>query len=109
MRETTVDESLRARITELLANPQVEGCAMKQLWEEVQRQPAYKSPEEKLSLLLDFREYCTAEEWESCRQKAFAILDKSGFRAAREYAVEMHNEFRERAKKREQEIEEKQS
>ena len=83
---------------------------MKELWKEVQRQPAYKSAEEKLAVLLDsFSEYCSVEEWQRCKQECFSILEESGFRAAREYAVNKHDQFRERAKKQEQEMEQEDS
>ena len=103
MLETTADEALRARITACLADPQVDLKAMQELWEDLQRQPSSKPPEDRLAVLLEsFREYCSEGEWQACHQEAFALLERSGFRRAREYAVEMHEQLRAREKKKQE-------
>jgi hypothetical protein len=101
--ETTTDESLRSRIASCLADPQTTPAAMQALLEEVQQQPLQKSPQERLEALLDsFQQYCTEEEWEMCSDQAHSILKQAGFRAAREYAIEMHDQFRAREKAKEE-------
>src|SRR5260370_22190923 len=78
-----------------------------QLWEEVMKDSAHKTPEERLAALLEsLKPSCTQEELESCRQEALSILEKSAFRSARQYAVSMHDDFRLRARARETEASE---
>jgi hypothetical protein len=104
MHDTTTDESLRSRIAAILADPQTALAAMQALWEEGQQQPSHNSPQERLAVLLDsFQQYCKEEEWEECAHEAHSILEQSGFRPAREYAIEMHDRFRAREKAKEEE------
>jgi hypothetical protein len=97
------DEQLRLKIRECLgaASPDLERT--KALWMGIQEQAGQKKPAEKLSLLLEsVRPYCTEEEFQVCQSEAFAILAKSGFKAARKFATTMHDEFRIRAREMEE-------
>jgi len=67
---------------------------MRSLWVEIQELTGQKSPAEKLSLLLESaRPYCLEEEFLAGRAEAFAILNKSRFRAARTFAIAMHDQL----------------
>ncbi len=100
--ESLHDTDLQQRIEDCLANETVDVDQLGQLWEEVMKDLGHKTPEERLAALLEsLKPYCTEEELASCRQEALSILEKSGFRSARKYAVAMHDEFKLRAKARE--------
>jgi len=76
---------------------------MKSLWVEVQEQMGLKTPADKLgSLLESAKPYCTDEEFLAGRAEAFAILNKSGFRAARTFAINMHDQYKTRAREMEE-------
>jgi len=97
------DEHLRRRVQECLEHEPQDLELMKSLWVEVQERTGQKNPTEKLSLLLESaRPYCTAEEFQAGRAEAFAILNKSGFRAARTFATTMHDQFKIRAREMEE-------
>lgn len=97
------DEQLRRRVQECLEKEPQDLELMKSLWVEVQERTGQKNPTEKLSLLLESaRPYCTEEEFQAGRAEAFAILNKSGFRAARTFATTMHDQFKIRAREMEE-------
>jgi hypothetical protein len=90
------DEGLRQTIERCLAEPP-DLESMKQLSAEAQKAAGLKSPEQKLVLLLESLEpFCTEEELNSCQLEAAKILADSGFRAARNYVIHMHDQFRAR-------------
>jgi hypothetical protein len=97
------DEKLRRRVQECLEHEPQDLEPMKSLWVEVQERTGQKNPTEKLSLLLESaRPYCTDEEFLAGRADAFAVLNKSGFRAARSFAITMHDQFKTRAREMEE-------
>ena len=76
---------------------------MRSLWVEIQEQRGQKGPAEKLSLLLESaRPYCPEGEFLAGRAEAFAILNKWGFRAARTFAIAMHDQLKIRAREMEE-------
>ena len=97
------DEQVRRRVQECLEHEPQDLEQMKSLWVEVQERTGQKSPAEKLNLLLESaRPYCSEEEFQAGRAEAFAILNKSGFRAARTFATTMHDQFKTRAREMEE-------
>jgi hypothetical protein len=93
--ENLHDESLRKRIEECLNAKSRDLEGMRQLVEEVQEAAGHKTPEERLTLLLEsITPYCTEDELNACREEALRIFTNSGFREARNYAVAMHDQFR---------------
>ncbi len=97
------DGQMRQRVQEFLEHELQDLEQMKSLWIEVQEQTGKKTPAEKLSLLLESaKPYCTDEEFLAGRAEAFAILNKSGFRAARMFAITMHDQFKMRAQEMEE-------
>jgi hypothetical protein len=77
---------------------------MKILLGELRSQPDEKTPEEKVVALLEtLKEYCTVEELQRCCDQTFEMFTKRGFREARTFAVEMHDQFRARFKQAQQE------
>jgi len=97
------DEELRRRVQECLEHEPQDLEQMRSLWVEIQERTGQKSPAEKLSLLLESaRPYCPEEEFLAGRAEAFAILNKSGFRAARTFAIAMHDQLKIRAREMEE-------
>lgn len=97
------DEELRRRVQECLEHEPQDLEQMRYLWVEIQERTGQKSPAEKLSLLLESaRPYCPEEEFLAGRAEAFAILNKSGFRAARTFAIAMHDQLKIRAREMEE-------
>jgi len=97
------DEQLRRRVQECLEHEPQDLEQMRSLWVEIQERTGQKSPAEKLSLLLESaKPYCPEEEFVAGRAEAFAILDKSGFRAARTFAIAMHDQLKIRAREMEE-------
>ena len=97
------DEQLRRRVQECLEHEPQDLEQMRSLWVEIQERTGQKSPAEKLSLLLESaRPYCPEEEFLAGRAEAFAILNKSGFRAARTFAIAMHDQLKIRAREMEE-------
>jgi hypothetical protein len=97
------DDRLRRAIQDCLAaeSPDVE--QMKALWMEIQEQAGQTTPEEKLSLLLEtVFPYCTEEEYQACRREAFEIFNKSGFKPARKFTINMHDQLKRRAREMEE-------
>lgn len=76
----------------------------RQVVQDIETQLAHATPEERLmSLVESVEEFSTPEELTSLRAEAIGILQQSGFRVARSFAVRAHEEFRERARLRENE------
>lgn len=72
---------------------------MNALVQGLQGQVGQKTPEEKLTLLLDtLQDYCDSDEFDHCCAEAFRILAAAGFREGRAFVVEAHDQFRARAK-----------
>jgi hypothetical protein len=98
-----IDESLRRRIQECLDHQHADWEEVKSLWVEVQEKTGTKTPADKLNLLIEStKPYCTEEEFATGRAEAFAILNTSGFRAARTFAITMHDQFRLRSREMEE-------
>jgi hypothetical protein len=96
--ESVSDEKLRVEIKSCLDRNQLEEMTV--LFERQRITAGQKTPEERLALLLEsLRPYCSSEEFGDHRDKAFAVLQLSGFRQAREFAVGIHDELREKLKK----------
>lgn len=71
---------------------------------DVEAQLARATPEERLLPLVEsIEQFSTPEELTRLRSEAMGILQQSGFRAARSFVVHAHDEFRERARRRENE------
>lgn len=97
------DEQVRRRIQNCLQREPNDLEQMKSLWVEVQEKMGLKTPADKLgSLLESAKPYCTDEEFLAGRAEAFAILNKSGFRAARTFAINMHDQYKTRAREMEE-------
>jgi hypothetical protein len=97
------DEQLRRRVQECLEHEPQDLEQMRSLWVEIQERAGQKSPAEKLSLLLESaRVYCPEEEFLAGQAEAFAILNKSGFRVARTFAIAMHDQLKIRAREMEE-------
>jgi hypothetical protein len=63
----------------------------------------HKTPEEKLMLHLEsLKAYCTEEELIVCWQETARMLADYGFRAARNYLIALHDQFRLRMRQSEQ-------
>jgi len=93
------DEQLRERVHECLKDESQDLEQVKSLWTEVQERTGQATPADKLSLLVEsVRPYCTEEEFLAGRAEAFAILTKSGFRAARKFTTTMHDQLKMRAR-----------
>lgn len=85
----------RVRVRECLAHDDIE--EMKALVQEMQRQVGQRSPEEKLTVLLDsLKQYCSDEELDGLCAQAFQVLAASGFRDARAFVVNTHDQSRAR-------------
>lgn len=97
------DEQLRKRVQECLEHEPEDLDQVRALWVETQERIGQKSSAEKLNLLLESaRPYCDEEEFLAVRVEAFAILTKSGFRAARSFAITTHDQFKLRAREMEE-------
>jgi hypothetical protein len=78
---------------------------MKALLETLESQGSERTPEERLGLLLEsLKELCAEEEYQEHRLKAFEVLQRLGFRPAREFVVQLHDDLREAARKSEEEL-----
>ena len=97
------DEQVSRRVQECLEDEPQDLEQIRSLWVEIQERTGHKSPAEKLSLLLESaRPYCPEEEFLAGRAEAFGILNKSGFRAARTFAIAMHHQLKIRAREMEE-------
>jgi hypothetical protein len=76
---------------------------IKALTQQLQGQAGQKTSEEKLIALLDtLKQYCTGEEFDRLCADAFQILATTGFREARSFVVEAHDQLRARSKELEE-------
>jgi hypothetical protein len=97
------DGELQARVGKCLAHESQDLETMKALWMEIQERTGRKTPLDRLRLLVESVEpYCSAEECQECRDEAFGILSKSGFRAARKFVIAAHERFKLRAREMEE-------
>lgn len=97
------DCDLRKKLTDCLNIQPVNVNQMQQLWAELQEILGQRSPAERLALLLEsLKPYCTHEELSACHLEASGILEKAGFRAARNYVIAMHDQFRIRMRQMEE-------
>jgi hypothetical protein len=91
------DDDQRRRIQDYLLEDDME--KMMSLVQELQGQVGQRTPEQRLALLLaTLHDYCTEEELDRCSVEAFQILAAKGFREARSFVVEAHDQFRARAR-----------
>jgi hypothetical protein len=98
---TLPDEETRVRIRECLARENPE--EMQAVIQEIKGQAGQRSPEEKLTTLLDsLNGYCNDEELDGFCAQAFQILTASGFRDARTFVVNTHDQLRARLKELEE-------
>jgi len=98
---TLPEEQSRIRVRECLARDELE--QMKALIQEMQGQVGQRSPEDKLTVLLDsLKQYCTEVELDSFCAEAFQILATTDFREARGYVVSTHDQLRARLKELEE-------
>lgn len=99
---TLPDGQTRTRVTESLARDNL--SEMKAVIQEMEGQVGQRSPEEKLTALLDsLKQYCSEEELDGFCAQAFQILAASGFRDARGFVVSTHDQLRARLKELEDE------
>lgn len=111
------NEAIRARLESILSALSVEQqkhsvqeCLnrgdleeMKALTQQLQGQAGQKTSEEKLTALLDtLKQYCNGEEFDRLCADAFQILATTGFREARSFVVEAHDQLRARSKELEE-------
>jgi hypothetical protein len=97
------DCDLRKKITDCLNIQPLNVNQMQQLWAELQETLGQRSPAERLALLLEsLKPYCTHEELSACQLEAIEILEKTGFRVARNYVIAMHDQFRIRMRQMEE-------
>lgn len=98
---TLPTEDARVRARERLACDNLDD--MKALIQEMEGHVGQRSPEEKLTALLDsLKQYCSDEELDSFCAEAFQILAASGFRDARGFVVTIHDQLRARLKELEE-------
>ena len=91
------DEQQRSRIQSCLDRDELDEMTV--MLYELRDAAVQKTPEERLSLLLEsLKSYCTGDDFEDCRSEAFQMLAQMGFREAREFVVNVHNDFRAKAK-----------
>jgi len=94
---TLPNEEARGLTRECLAGDNVED--MKALIQEFEGQAGQRSPEEKLTALLDsLKQYCGDDELDGFCSRAFQILAASDFRDARAFVVHTHDQLRARLK-----------
>jgi hypothetical protein len=94
-------DPVRVRIQTALYSDDLD--QIQSLLEELQPQAVEKTPEERLHLLLEsLKEYCNDAELEDCQQQALAVLQREGFRQARDAVVKLHDQFRLRFKQQQE-------
>jgi hypothetical protein len=98
--ESVQDEGQRQRMERALEGQELE--EMQKVLEELAPQAAQPTPEERLHLLLEtLKDYCSEEEHRAAETQVLAALRERGFRAARELAIGLHEEFRVRQREME--------
>ena len=96
------DNQQKLRVQECLNRGNLE--EMKSLTLQLQGQAGQKTAEEKLTALLDtLKQYCSGEEFDRFCIEAFQILATTGFKEARSFVVESHDQLRARSKELEEE------
>lgn len=96
------DYQQRDRIRECLNRDDLE--EMKSVAQELQGQTGQKTSEERLTALLEtLKQYCDSEEFDRLCADALQILATAGFREARSFVVEAHDQLRARSKELEAE------
>lgn len=94
---TLSEEQARARVTQSLVRDNLD--EMKDVIQDIEGQVGQRSPEEKLTMLLDsLKQYCSDEELDRLCAQAFQILGASGFRDARTFVVSSHDQLHARFK-----------
>ena len=94
---TLSDEPTCARIRQSLDRNNLD--EMKGVVQEMEGQAGQRSPEEKLTILLDsLKQYCSEDELDRFCAQAFQILGVSGFRDARTFVVSSHDQLHTRFK-----------
>jgi hypothetical protein len=92
----------RQRITQVIERADI--AETRHVVQDIEAQLAQTTPEERLlSLVESVEQFSTPEELTSLRAEAIGILQQSGFRVARSFVVRAHDDFRERARLRENE------
>lgn len=95
------DEQQKRTVLECLNRDDLE--EMKSLTQQLQGQAGQKTSEEKLTALRDtLKQYCTGEELDRLCADAFQIRATTGFREARSFVVEAHDQLRARSKELEE-------
>lgn len=95
------DAQERLRVQESLSRDDVE--EMKALAQELLGHAGQKTPEERLTALLDtLKQYCNGEEFDRFCAEAFRILATTGFREARSFVVATHDQLRARSRELEE-------
>ena len=97
----TSDERQKHNVQECLNRGELE--EMKALTQQLQGQTGQKTSEEKLTTLLDtLKQYCNGEEFDRLCADAFQVLATTGFREARSFVVDAHDQLRARSKELEE-------
>ena len=95
--ESIGDNVEKQRITSIIESGDL--ARMKRVMQEIEPQVDQFTPEERILSLVDSVEpFSTLEELDTLRTETLKILQKSGFRLARAFAVHAHDEFRRRSK-----------
>lgn len=98
---TLSDKQKHAYVAESLARNNLDEMA--DVIQKIEGQGGQRSPEEKLTALLDsLKQYCNDEELDGFCAQAFQILAASGFRDARAFVVSTHDQLRARLKELEE-------
>jgi hypothetical protein len=79
---------------------------MEDLLRQLEHQLRHKTPEERLSLLVEsLKVYCTDVEFQLHRQQAYTALENQGFRMARELVIRTYQELKTRTRRSQEEKE----
>lgn len=90
----------RQKILQVIENNDL--AEARQVIQDIETQLTQATPEERLlSLVESVEQFSTPEEVTNLRAEAIGILHQSGFRAARSFVVQAHDELRQRARLRE--------
>ena len=96
------DERLKQKIEQYLQVEPKEIKIMRQLYEQLQSRTDQTPPDEKLLRLLEsIKPLCSDEEFNNCELCAMQILKKFGYKPARQFVIDMNNQFRLRAREME--------
>jgi hypothetical protein len=101
--ETSRHEGERREIEDCLVRNEPE--ELKRLSYELETQRRTRTPEERVALLLEsLREYCAEEEFQQYAFQAEETLKLSGFRQAREFIVQAHDELKQASREIEESV-----